>query len=278
MAAPENIANSSIPGQVTALTTLAKEVTESATEIEVAAKPPVALESAGQFHIVIGSEILLVTGGQKTTKWIVSRKQEGTTAQAYSVGTSIFHFLTANALQTLIGESELVKTAGLASEAVTSAKVAKEAIAAAQLAAESVIESKLGKESVTESKIGKESVTTPKMALSTIPQVFSLNQGVAQEVKNIRAGALISWRRPVKVTWNSSTEGGFVARLSRDGVEVINYTAEIGPAGTNEGYGVVLLDYIESVAGTHTYQIAVEGFGTEATITSLSTGHLIVNS
>lgn len=122
MAAPENIANSATPGQVVALTTLTKEVTEGATEIEVAAKPPASLEAAGQFHIVIGSEILLVTAGQTTTKWTVSRKQEGTTARAYANGTSVFHYLTKAALETLIGESGLVKTAGLASEVVTEPK------------------------------------------------------------------------------------------------------------------------------------------------------------
>lgn len=102
MALPENIANTSIPGEVTTLTTLAKEVTSVATEIEVNAKPPAALEASGQFRIVVGKEIMLVTAGQTTTKWTVTRKVEGTTAAAYASGTPIFHFLTAEALKNLL--------------------------------------------------------------------------------------------------------------------------------------------------------------------------------
>lgn len=99
MALPENVANSSTPGAVTALGTLTAEVTAIATKIKVSAKPPAALEAAGQFHIVIGSEILLVTAGQTTTEWTVTRGVEGTTGAIHANGVSVFHFLTAEALQ-----------------------------------------------------------------------------------------------------------------------------------------------------------------------------------
>jgi|ERR1022692_248275 hypothetical protein len=99
MALPELIANSSIPGEVTILTELAKECTAIATEIEVKAKPPAALEAAGQFRIVIGQEIILVTGGQTTTKWTVARAQEGSTGAIHAINTPVYHFLTAGALK-----------------------------------------------------------------------------------------------------------------------------------------------------------------------------------
>jgi hypothetical protein len=128
MAAPENIANTSVIGEVAALTSLSAECTSGATTIQVTSKPPATLEAAGQFHIIVGKEIMLVTGGQTTTTWTVSRAQENTTAEAYATGTSIFNYLTAAALKSLIGESELVKTAGLANEAVTEAKIKAKSI------------------------------------------------------------------------------------------------------------------------------------------------------
>lgn len=104
MALPENIANSLIPGQVTALTTLSKECSEVTTTIEVVDKPPAALEAPGQFHIVVGQEIMIVTGGQTTTKWTVSRAQEGTKAEIHGTNTPVYNFLTAETFKNIISE------------------------------------------------------------------------------------------------------------------------------------------------------------------------------
>jgi hypothetical protein len=124
MAIPELIANSATPGTVVALTTLATEATAEATTIKTNAAAPVALQAAGQFRIVLGSEIMIVTAGATTTTWTVTRKAEGSAAAIHAVGTSVFHFLTAEALEALIGESGLVGTTGLVNLAVTEGKVA----------------------------------------------------------------------------------------------------------------------------------------------------------
>lgn len=98
MALPENIANSSIPGEVVPIATLAREVLIGDTAIEVTVKPTPSLESAGQFRIIIGQEIMLVTGGQATTQWTVSREQEGSVAAAHPKGMLVYHFLTVGGL------------------------------------------------------------------------------------------------------------------------------------------------------------------------------------
>ena len=55
---------------------------------------PAALQG-GQFRVVCGSEIMIVTGGETTTTWTVTRGAEGTTAVAHATGASIAHVLTA---------------------------------------------------------------------------------------------------------------------------------------------------------------------------------------
>ena len=58
---------------------------------------------AGQFTIVVGQEIMLVTAGQTTTEWTVTRKSEAPSAEAnHPVGTEVFHFLTAEALSNFV--------------------------------------------------------------------------------------------------------------------------------------------------------------------------------
>lgn len=102
MALPELFANSSTPGSVVALTTLGAAVTDTTgTTLTTSAAAPAALQGAGQFRIVIDSEIMLVTGGAATTTWTVTRGAEGSTAATHSNGASIFHYLTAGALRAM---------------------------------------------------------------------------------------------------------------------------------------------------------------------------------
>lgn len=63
---------------------------------------PVGLQG-GQFRIAIGTELLLVTAGEATTTWTVSRGVEGTTAAAHSTGAIITHVLTAASLLGVAG-------------------------------------------------------------------------------------------------------------------------------------------------------------------------------
>ncbi len=91
-----------------ALGTLTVEAAKGATTLKVSAKPPAALEAAGQFRVIIGSEIFLVTAGQTTETWTVEPGREGSTEAAHPAGTEpIFHFLTAGALKTLLEEASL---------------------------------------------------------------------------------------------------------------------------------------------------------------------------
>src|SRR5438128_10489511 len=57
-----------------------------------------AFPSSGQYRILIGDELLIVTAGQGTLTWTVTRGAEGTTAAAHADGASIYHTLTAASL------------------------------------------------------------------------------------------------------------------------------------------------------------------------------------
>jgi hypothetical protein len=67
MALPELIANSSIPGTVTALTTLKAELKTGVKELETEAAAPTALHTEGQFRVILGSEIMLIEGPSAAT-------------------------------------------------------------------------------------------------------------------------------------------------------------------------------------------------------------------
>jgi hypothetical protein len=114
----ELIANSPTPGSVVPITTLAAPIaTTGATTITVAAPAPTALQGAGQFRIVIDSEIMLVTAGATGTSWTVTRAVEGPVAATHGSGASVFHYLTAGALTNLIATSS--DALGAASTAVS---------------------------------------------------------------------------------------------------------------------------------------------------------------
>lgn len=96
----------------TAITTLAAAISDtSGTTIQTTAAAPVALQTAGgQFRIRIDNELMLVTGGATGTTWTVTRGAEGSTANTHTNFTSIYHPLTAGALQATVGKSLLTGT------------------------------------------------------------------------------------------------------------------------------------------------------------------------
>jgi hypothetical protein len=104
MALPELIANSPVPGTVTALTKLKAELKAGAKELETEAAAPPALHAEGQFRIVLGNEILLIEGpSADTTKWkILERAAEGSVEATHAAGVSIYNILTAAALQSAL--------------------------------------------------------------------------------------------------------------------------------------------------------------------------------
>src|ERR1700723_3177630 len=96
MALPELLANSPVPGTVTALTKLKAELKTGAKELSVEAAAPTALQAEGQFRIVIDHEILLIEGpSAKTPTWkILERAVEGSSEAAHAVGASVYNMLT----------------------------------------------------------------------------------------------------------------------------------------------------------------------------------------
>ena len=104
MALPELIANSPTPGSNVPITTLAAAITTTgATTITTAAAAPAALQAAGQFRIVVDSEIMLVTAGASGTTWTVTRgaETEGPAATHLN-GAGVYHYLTAGAALALL--------------------------------------------------------------------------------------------------------------------------------------------------------------------------------
>lgn len=100
MALPELLINSPIPGSREALTTLELELSESGTEMTWVANVPVSLQKAGQFRVVIGSEIILCEAKAEATKKvkILERGAEGSTKAIHTVGSKIFAVPTAEGL------------------------------------------------------------------------------------------------------------------------------------------------------------------------------------
>jgi len=104
MALPELIANSPVPGTVTALTKVKTELKTGVKELLVEAAAPPALHAEGQFRIIIDHEILLIEGpSAATTTWkILERAAEGSSEAAHAVGASVYHMLTAAALKSAL--------------------------------------------------------------------------------------------------------------------------------------------------------------------------------
>lgn len=87
-----------------ATTTLSGALTSGATSLTVASAAT--FPAAGDFTIIIDSEIMLVTGVAGTT-FTVTRAQEGTSAAAHASGATVTHILTAAALTAFRDVGEL---------------------------------------------------------------------------------------------------------------------------------------------------------------------------
>lgn len=103
----ELIANSPVPGTQTAITTLAAAQTSTTSlTFTMAAAAPSALQgvSGDQFRTVIDSEIIIFDASQvSTTTWTaLVRGAESSTAATHASGVSVYHDLTAGALENLI--------------------------------------------------------------------------------------------------------------------------------------------------------------------------------
>jgi hypothetical protein len=84
-----------------AVTTLASGITNSATTLSLTSATN--FPSAGNFRLLVESEIMKVTGVSGTTLTIV-RGQEGTTAVSHSSGVAVAAVLTKSAVESLLGE------------------------------------------------------------------------------------------------------------------------------------------------------------------------------
>ena len=90
--AAENITNN-------AQTTLNGSINNAVTSIVVNSATP--FPQSGQYRIIIDSEIMIVTGGQGTTTWTVTRGAESTVAASHNSGAVVSHIITAGGISNL---------------------------------------------------------------------------------------------------------------------------------------------------------------------------------
>ena len=86
--------------------TLGADCTSGATTITTSATCPVSENT----RILIGSELLLVTGGTGSTTWNVTRGIEGTTAAAHSNGNPIIFLATAGGISQFVSDKIVAET------------------------------------------------------------------------------------------------------------------------------------------------------------------------
>lgn len=79
-----------------AQTTLTAAISSTATTITVNSAS--SFPTSAQYHIVVDSEIMIVTGGAGTTTWTVTRGAEGTTATAHALYAVVANVLTKGSL------------------------------------------------------------------------------------------------------------------------------------------------------------------------------------
>jgi molybdopterin-binding protein len=99
MALPELLAN--IPSG-SSIATLGEALSAGGTTLNASAAAPAPLQTAGQFRIVVDSEIMLVTAGASGTTWTVTRNVEpmvgGSGSVEHSLGAQVYFLLTAAGL------------------------------------------------------------------------------------------------------------------------------------------------------------------------------------
>lgn len=82
-----------------ASTALNGNITNSQTTITVLSAN--GFPTTGQYRIIIDSELMLVTGGQGTTTWTVTRNIEGSAAATHANGAPVTHIITAGGLSNM---------------------------------------------------------------------------------------------------------------------------------------------------------------------------------
>lgn len=100
----EVFANSPVPGTVSAIGTLASNVSSSATTWTLNAALPAVLQSGGQFHALVDHEIVVIPTQTGTSLTGITRgsslaSPDTCTSSAHSAGASIYPLLTAGALE-----------------------------------------------------------------------------------------------------------------------------------------------------------------------------------
>lgn len=97
--------------------TLTSAINAVVTTVPVSAAAPTSLHG-GQFRVRIGDELLLVTAGQDTTSWTVTRGVEGSTAATHSIGAIVRHLLTAAALSQAVESGSGLPDGGTTGQAL----------------------------------------------------------------------------------------------------------------------------------------------------------------
>lgn len=123
MALPELTLNSPTPGTKAPITTLAVAVTTTPAALTVetwtlggqnvvnvgspfVAALPTGLTQPGQFRFQIDSEICLDITGSNAANRTVMRGVEGSTVATHAIGASVYHYMTAAALQNLVTQNQ----------------------------------------------------------------------------------------------------------------------------------------------------------------------------
>ncbi len=101
MSLPELLINSPTPGVREPLTTLKVELSEAGLEMEWEALVPTNLQQAGQYRVLIGSEIILCEAKAESTKKvkILERGAEKSIKVAHAVGAKIYQIATVEGLR-----------------------------------------------------------------------------------------------------------------------------------------------------------------------------------
>lgn len=92
-----------------AQTTTTASINNTSNPVTFSVSDPTTFPSGGNFRIIIGSEILLVTS-VSGSNFTASRAQEGTSIASHSSGSVITHILTAQSLKNIVGDFNLVDT------------------------------------------------------------------------------------------------------------------------------------------------------------------------
>jgi hypothetical protein len=93
-----------------AATTLSAAMTDT-TGTSMSVTSATGFPSSGQYRIKVDSELFIVTGGQGTTTWTVTRGAESSTAATHSNGAAVTHVVTAASLARVVEGRAVVASA-----------------------------------------------------------------------------------------------------------------------------------------------------------------------